>query len=49
MEDLQIMADAGHVAWDAGAFQFLDEQQDFDSIHPSLHRISRLSQNYCLY
>jgi alkyl sulfatase BDS1-like metallo-beta-lactamase superfamily hydrolase len=49
MEELQIMADAGHVAWDMEAFQFLDEEQDFDSIHPSLHRISRLNQNYGLY
>jgi alkyl sulfatase BDS1-like metallo-beta-lactamase superfamily hydrolase len=35
--DLQIMADAGHVAWDMERFRFLDQQDDFDSIHPSLH------------
>jgi hypothetical protein len=36
MKDLKIMADAGHVAWDMERFQFLDKQDDFDSIHPSL-------------
>jgi linear primary-alkylsulfatase len=49
MKDLKIMADAGHVAWDMERFQFLDKQDDFDSIHPSLHRISRLNNNYGLY
>ena len=39
MKDLKIMADAGHVAWDMERFQFLDQQDEFDSIHPSLHRI----------
>jgi hypothetical protein len=34
MKDLKIMADAGHVAWDMERFQFLDKQDDFDSIHP---------------
>jgi alkyl sulfatase BDS1-like metallo-beta-lactamase superfamily hydrolase len=49
MPDLKIMADAGHVAWDMERFQFLDQQDEFDSIHPSLHRISRLNNNYGLY
>jgi alkyl sulfatase BDS1-like metallo-beta-lactamase superfamily hydrolase len=49
MPDLQIMADAGHVAWDMERFQFLDQQDEFDSIHPSLHRIARLNNNYGLY
>jgi alkyl sulfatase BDS1-like metallo-beta-lactamase superfamily hydrolase len=49
MQDLKIMADAGHVAWDMERFQFLDAKDDFDSIHPSLHRISRLNNNYGLY
>ena len=40
MKDLKIMADAGHVAWDMERFQFLDKQEDFDSIHPSLLRQS---------
>jgi alkyl sulfatase BDS1-like metallo-beta-lactamase superfamily hydrolase len=49
MKDLKIMADAGHVAWDMERFQFLDKQEEFDSIHPSLHRISVLNNNYGLY
>ena len=49
MPELQIKADAGHIAWDMKRFQFLDEQEDFDSIHPSLLRQSRLNNNYGLY
>lgn len=49
MEQLQIMADAGHVAWDMERFQFLDKQDEFDSIHPSLLRQARLNNNYGLY
>ncbi len=49
MKDLKIMADAGHVAWDMERFQFLDAEEEFDSIHPSLHRQSKLNNNYGLY
>ncbi|WP_414462646.1 alkyl/aryl-sulfatase [Hyphomicrobium sp. DY-1] len=49
MPDLKIMADAGHTAWDMERFQFLNEDRDFDSIHPSLLRQSRLNNNYGLY
>ncbi len=49
MKELKIMADAGHVAWDMERFQFLDEQEEFDSIHPSLLRQSLLNNNYGLY
>jgi alkyl sulfatase BDS1-like metallo-beta-lactamase superfamily hydrolase len=49
MQDLKIMADAGHVAWDMERFQFLNRQEDFDSIHPSLLRQSKLNNNYGLY
>ena len=49
MKDLKIMADAGHVAWDMERFQFLDQQEEFDSIHPSLLRQSVLNNNYGLY
>ncbi len=34
----KIMADAGHVAWDMGRYDFLLEGRDFDSVHPSLQR-----------
>lgn len=49
MEQMTIAADAGHVAWDMERFRFLDQQEEFDSIHPSLHRISRLNNNHGLY
>jgi alkyl sulfatase BDS1-like metallo-beta-lactamase superfamily hydrolase len=49
MPDLKIMADAGHVAWDMERFQFLNEDREFDSIHPSMLRIARLNNNYGLY
>ena len=49
MKDLQIKADAGHVAWDMKRFQFLDEKDEFDSVHPSLLRQSKLNNNYGLY
>ncbi|MFO1090084.1 MAG: alkyl sulfatase dimerization domain-containing protein [Hyphomicrobiales bacterium] len=49
MPKRQIMADGGHVAWDRDSFNFLDEDREFDSIHPSLLRISRLNNNYGLY
>ena len=48
-EDLKIMADAGHVAWDMARFDFLNDSKGFDSVHPSLHRISTLNMNYGLY
>jgi hypothetical protein len=48
MKDLKIMADAGHVAWDMERFQFLDQQDEFDSIHASLLRQSKLNNNYGL-
>jgi alkyl sulfatase BDS1-like metallo-beta-lactamase superfamily hydrolase len=49
MKDMKIMADGGHVAWDMERFQFLDKQDEFDSIHPSLARIAKLNNNYGLY
>lgn len=49
MKELTIKADAGHVAWDMERLRFLDQQEEFDSIHPSLHRISRLNNNFGLY
>ena len=49
MTELKIMADSGHIAWDMERFQFLDLQDEFDSIHPSLLRQSKLNNNYGLY
>ncbi len=49
MTEMKIMADNGHVAWDMERFKFLDQEAEFDSIHPSLHRQSVLNNNYGLY
>jgi len=49
MKDLKIPADAGHVAWDMERYQFFLEADEFDSIHPSLTRQSKLNMNYGLY
>ena len=48
-EELQIMADAGNVAWDMERYQFLNEPEKINSVHPSLLRISQLNMNYGLY
>lgn len=45
----QIMADAGHVAWDLESYSFLLQGQDFDSINPSLQRQAILNMAYGLY
>ncbi len=45
----EIMADAGHVAWSMEKYQFLLDNEDFDSIHPSLQRQARLNMNDGLY
>jgi alkyl sulfatase BDS1-like metallo-beta-lactamase superfamily hydrolase len=49
MKEFQVKADAGHVAWDMERFQFLETQDDFDGIHPSLLRQAVLNNNYGLY
>jgi alkyl sulfatase BDS1-like metallo-beta-lactamase superfamily hydrolase len=48
-EELQIMADAGNIAWDMERYQFLNEPEKINSVHPSLLRISQLNMNYGLY
>jgi alkyl sulfatase BDS1-like metallo-beta-lactamase superfamily hydrolase len=48
-KDLKIMADSGNVAWDLERFQFLNEPEKINSVHPSLLRISQLNNNYGLY
>ncbi|MDC8770875.1 alkyl/aryl-sulfatase [Roseateles albus] len=45
----QIKADAGHVAWDMGGYQWLLQGKDFQSIHPSLQRQAVLNMSYGLY
>lgn len=45
----KIMADAGHVAWDMGSYQWLLSGKDFDSINPSLLRQAILNMAYGLY
>jgi alkyl sulfatase BDS1-like metallo-beta-lactamase superfamily hydrolase len=45
----QIMADAGHVAWDMASYQFLLQGKDFESVHPSLQRQAVLNMAFGLY
>jgi alkyl sulfatase BDS1-like metallo-beta-lactamase superfamily hydrolase len=45
----QIMAEAGHVAWDMGSYEFLVTDKEYDSIHPSLQRQAVLNMAYGLY
>lgn len=45
----RIMADAGHVAWDLGSYDWLLQGHDFASIHPSLQRHAVLNMAYGLY
>ena len=45
----QIKNANGDVIWDIGAFEFLLQGEDFDSIHPSLQRQAMLNMNYGLF
>jgi len=45
----KIMAEAGHVAWDMGSYEWLLQGKDFDSIHPSLQRQAILNMAFGLY
>ncbi|MCQ9207113.1 MAG: MBL fold metallo-hydrolase [Omnitrophica bacterium] len=45
----QIKAEAGHIAWDIGKYDFLLDGKEFQSIHPSLQRQAILNMNYGLY
>jgi alkyl sulfatase BDS1-like metallo-beta-lactamase superfamily hydrolase len=45
----QIMAEAGHVAWDMGSYEFLLTDEKYDTIHPSLKRQAVLNMAYGLY
>jgi len=45
----KIMADAGHVAWDHKAYNFIDEKDEYSTIHPSLLRQSKLVNHTGLF
>ncbi|MFG0285231.1 MAG: alkyl/aryl-sulfatase, partial [Phycisphaerales bacterium JB039] len=45
----QIKAEDGHVAWDMASYQWLLEDEQHDSIHPSLQRQAVLNMAYGLY
>ncbi|RDH84760.1 MAG: hypothetical protein DIZ80_04645 [endosymbiont of Galathealinum brachiosum] len=45
----KIMADTGHVAWDMERYEFLADGDKYNSIHPSMLRMSQLNMNYGLY
>jgi len=49
MKDLKIKDAEGNVVWNMEQFQFIDQKDEFDSIHPSMHRIAKLNMNYGLY
>jgi alkyl sulfatase BDS1-like metallo-beta-lactamase superfamily hydrolase len=44
-----IKADAGHTAWDIQRYDFLAEDREFDSVHPSTKRQGHLNQITGLY
>ncbi|MGA0844791.1 MAG: alkyl/aryl-sulfatase [Arenicellales bacterium] len=45
----QIMAEAGHVAWDMGSYEWLLDGETYNTIHPSLQRQAILNMAYGLY
>lgn len=45
----QIEAEAGHIAWNIGAYDFLLDAEELDSIHPSLQRQATLNMEYGLF
>ena len=49
MKDLKIIDDNGGVVWNMQQFQFIDQKDEFDSIHPSMHRIAKLNMNRRLF
>ena len=44
-----IMADAGHVAWDLESYDWMEDKEEFNSIHPSLWRQSKLNMRTGLF
>jgi len=49
LDQMVVPADAGGTAWDVERYEWLNEDRDFDSIHPSLQRQSRLNQKTGLF
>lgn len=49
LESEVIKADAGHVAWDIKRYNFLAEDREFDTVHPSTKRQGHLNQITGLY
>jgi alkyl sulfatase BDS1-like metallo-beta-lactamase superfamily hydrolase len=45
----EIRAEAGHIAWNIGAYDFLLDGETYDSIHPSLQRQATLNMGYGLF
>ena len=45
----QIKNEEGRVIWDIGRYDFLLQNQEFKTIHPSLQRIATLNMGYGLY
>ncbi len=48
-ESGQIKDESGRVVWDMDRYDFLLEDKEYDSIHPSLQRQAILNMNYGLY
>ena len=38
MPQMQIRNESGRIAWDMTQFQFLDQKDEFDSVHPSMQQ-----------
>ncbi len=45
----QIKAKEGHVAWDHDQYNWIEEQEEFNSVHPSLVRQTKLNNHTGLY
>lgn len=45
----QIIGATGNIVWDMNRYDFLLQEQDLDSIHPSLQRQATLNMNFGLY
>jgi len=45
----QILGSRGNIVWDMSRYDFLLEDRQYDSIHPSLQRQALLNMNYGLY